>query len=847
MKIDFINNIDNIYAHKCFRYGHQEKETLENHLNNTFLFFERYDNMYNILNNIKKAVSNMTFVFSGKKFVLSEKALSLFEDMFKNAIYLHDIGKINPNFQRDKMENDIVPYLEKIQKKDIVKEISYIDSNHSLLSGIIYINQYIKEIKKIKNGNEAYILLYILFMFANSICCHHTSLENMEGNLSKERLKEELSKLKNSNYVQLALYKETIDINPSLYEIVLNKMKDCKFDKMIFYICNKILYSLICNCDFLATNCFFKNEKVSDYKFNFIENKNNLINTFEKSSIYQGIQSYKKDNNYFKNNKLPLINEIRSDIFLETKNNIHNNKDKRIFTLESPTGSGKTFNSISCFLELLNNKSKLFYILPINTIATQTKEVMNGIFGEVLDIHEINSITPLPLGEDKSIDYNKILLDRQILNYESIITSNITFFDLLFGTTRNKSIGLISLFNSVIILDEIQNYNNKIWKEMIEFLYRFSEIMNFKLVIMSATLPNLEKLIDSKSEKFIQLLQNPKKYYENPLFKNRVKINKELLSCDISLNILKQQIVNETKKRNNLLEEKYSKKFYSKVLIEFITKKSARDFYKEVKEQLTEDFDIYELDGDDNDIKKENIIRVVKGEPTNKNMLLITTQIIEAGVDIDMDIGFKDAVFPDVDEQFLGRINRSCKKEFCDAYFFNFDNEKNIYQGDFRLGKNIKYDNFLKCLEDKDFNYFYNKVFLKFYKEKDKIGDSEIDKFYSSMVDNKNKEIENHMKLIEDNTFSIFIPSIINDIDGKKVWSKYIKLIENKEMSYAKKKVLLINIRKDMKYFVYNIYGQGIQGKEAVGGIYYIDDNEYLDEEGKFDLDCFKKDYFILK
>ena len=52
-----------------------------------------------------------------------------------------------------------------------------------------------------------------------------------------------------------------------------------------------------------------------------------------------------------------------------------------------------------------------------------------------------------------------------------------------------------------------------------------------------------------------------------------------------------------------------------------------------------------------------------------------------------MDIGFKDISFPDLDEQFLGRINRSMKKENCEAYFFNFDNESRIYKEDYRNGE----------------------------------------------------------------------------------------------------------------------------------------------------------------
>ena len=77
-----------------------------------------------------------------------------------------------------------------------------------------------------------------------------------------------------------------------------------------------------------------------------------------------------------------------------------------------------------------------------------------------------------------------------------------------------------------------------------------------------------------------------------------------------------------------------------------------------------------------------------KVKKATDTIILVSTQVIEAGVDIDMDIVYKNISKLDSEEQFLGRINRSCKKEGI-AYFFEVDEASNIYKDDVRLSESI--------------------------------------------------------------------------------------------------------------------------------------------------------------
>lgn len=249
--------------------------------------------------------------------------------------------------------------------------------------------------------------------------------------------------------------------------------------------------------------------------------------------------------------------------------------------------------------------------------------------------------------------YKKALLNREFLNYPMILTTHVTIFKYLFGTAKEELFPLHQLANSVVVLDEIQSYKNLIWGEIITFLSCYAKLLNIKIIIMSATLPNLDKLSISKADT-IKLIQNREKYFENPIFKNRVKVDYSLLESENITDDLYEHVKKQS----------YSDK---KILLEFISKNSAYNFYNKLKEDEEIFCDVELMSGDDNIGERDRIIKKVK---SINSIILVATQVVEAGVDIDMDIGYKNISMLDSEEQFLGRINRSCKKDECTVYFF---------------------------------------------------------------------------------------------------------------------------------------------------------------------------------
>ena len=105
-------------------------------------------------------------------------------------------------------------------------------------------------------------------------------------------------------------------------------------------------------------------------------------------------------------------------------------------------------------------------------------------------------------------------------------------------------------------------------------------------------------------------------------------------------------------------------------------------------------------------------------------------------------------------------------------------------------------------------------------------------------------DVNKRLKLINTNTSQIFLNYIIKDIDGRKVvgkdiWNKFKELIQNNEISYARKKIELSKIKSKLNLFIYEIYTNNKSGvkyyDEEFGNIYYIENGKEFITDGKFD------------
>lgn len=786
------------------------KEKLIDHCNLTKFYLEKIIEE----KNLSSLIDNMIIDLDKDNFILIKK-------LFYNAIFLHDLGKTNESFQANKMDNELF-------------EKTTLSSEHSIYSVKDFLNIFKNEVDNIEDDEKFDKINYILNTFSYSIAKHHGKLDSIED---------------------YNIYED------GSYELVKKKTEEYINNPFEFYILNKLLFSLLVSSDYYATTHYMAD--LSTDNFGVIKDKQKIINKFEDYKIVKNIRQ---------NNNLVGINILRSKMFLDAEKNLLNNTDKNIFYLEAPTGSGKTLTSINLTMKLLEqeNINKIFYVFPFNTLVEQTKKQLENIFADVLNIEVINSITPIKEKtdseqEDMESKYQESYMNRLFFHNELILTTHITFFNILFGTTKEDNFPLWQLANSVIILDEIQSYDNKLWSYMIKFFSIYAKALNIKIIIMSATLPKLDNLIDDEENKniFEELIKDKDEYFQSIYFKNRVEIDFSLLEKykEIDYDILIEKLDQE-------------KENYSKIVFEFIKKDSAREFFEKIEDDFRfSDFEIFELSGDDNKATREHVINKIKNEKKTK-IILVATQVIEAGVDIDMDLGFKDISTIDSEEQFLGRINRSCLKlenEYKPkVYFFNKDDENKIYKEDNRIEDNLQKKEFRKVLLDKDFESFYKGVFKRIKRNDAKIEDGilgNFEKFIEKVQKLNYKEIQEKMKLINTQSFRLYFPFKLNiskydieefkdknklaeyldedgNLDGQLIWNQFEQLNDIK--NYAQKEIKRSELNSFMQFFTFNItkYSnkQSLPYYNYICGAYYLVSNyEDFIKNGKFNRKAYQE------
>ena len=812
------------------------KETLQEHteLANKYLkkiieyknlkpFFERIKNILNLKNQEEE----------------------LYYKMIEDVVNFHDFGKINSQFQIDKMLNEEI-----FKMEDKYNISGVLGSDHSLLSASMFIAYYFEKIIALIETVETkkiVILFEILFALSYVISKHHGNLDSFEEYIEKlsrnndENILKELKNISVSNggiLLQAFLKKETIPVFFNFIEIYISERKNkeniSSEEAMAIFTLTRMMFSLLIASDYYSTNEFMQEIKYKN--FGNMGNIDTIKKEYENSEIIKSIRD--KEKNGIPNDE--DINNFRTKIFLEAEKNLEKNKDSNIFFLEAPTGSGKSNTALNLSLKLLSeNRRKIFYVYPFNTLVEQNMNTLKNIFGNneeaIKNITVVNSITALTNKDSMDIpieEYSDILMDRQFLNYPFIVTTHVGIFNTLIGNTKEDCMPFYQLTNSVIVFDEIQAYKNTIWTEIIKILNSYAKLLNIKIIIMSATLPNLSYLLDEEEKNNIsKLIKNRDEYFNNTIFKNRVEVNYDLLSEQkIEYEGLLQHII-----ENSLNSQK--------ILIEFISKNDAKKFYEfcENNEDLNVDYEILILTGEDNKARRNSIIKKINSK--DKKIILISTQLIEAGVDIDVDVGYKNISGLDNEEQFLGRINRSCKKSG-KAYFFYLTDAKKVYKNSIIIENklNLFSDEMRDVLENKNFDVFYSKVLeiLK-RKAKEKINN---DNFETIIFNKKFRLLKERMQLIEeqDDKKTYFFNRTLTDeeieeigenIDGSEVWERYVDIL--KEENYAKKIVELSKIREKMMYFLYEVKKNvELNYSDIKGSIIYIDDGDKYFTDGVY-------------
>lgn len=863
---ELVFDINRFWAHLPDKENAQNGQKPELLLEHTQLVYKYFKQIWQA-KQMNKILDNFWQVMDQDLTVDSKQ---LWQEMIWGIAIFHDIGKINPNFQHQKMKNKMF---------NVATEIS--DSNHSFLSAVLYLDYFHNLIVDKKYRPDKAILIYFLICNAYIISRHHSSLHSILAFLKAFNSGDKTKKTLNLNLTQISelindeklhLYKTKVSWPDSMKKIkFFAKLQDNYVDvyekfslkqSIYMYTYERLIYSILLASDFYATSEYQNGVNIQN--LGDMDEIATWRKIYENTPLLKNIRIYKQRNYPQSKAKLQAeqdINNLRSEIFCEAEANLLQHAKQNIFYLEAPTGSGKSNTAINLSFQLMKQDSrlkKIFYIYPFNTLVDQNIECLKKIFGNndkiMQSIAVINSLTPIKVNKqddnnEKSC-YQKALLDRQFLNYPMILSTHVSLFNTMFSNDKDDAFGFYQLVNSVIVLDEIQSYRNEIWSEIINFLTPMANLLHMKIIIMSATLPNLDYLLAKRVET-TNLLSDREKYFTNDCFKKRVELSYELLQTNdkgkimaIDIDCLNRHLQQHI---SNFIKPK-------KVLIEFIRKETAYEFWHLLKNNNL-DYAVELLTGDDSLAERQRILTKVKH--TQKTIVLIATQVIEAGVDISADIGYKNISKLDSEEQFLGRINRSCTHRGI-TYFFKIDEARTIYKNDKRTDDKFTLvsPNMRDILINKNFQAYYDPVLADIRKKAiESCSEDSIGKFFQDEVAPLNfVEIGKRMQLITNDIkkVSVFLARVLKDrdgnlLDGAKIWEEFEALLKAKtDMDYAEWKVKLSEIRSIMNEFIYEVTQVTTNYDDKIGELYYIKNGEQFIKDNKLERKKIEgKDFFL--
>lgn len=808
-------------------------ETIEKHVNLVNRYFEKLvtaHELNSVIDRLINGISAQVDLATG----------NYIKSLFVNAIVFHDFGKINEHFQSEKMKNE--KFIEKSRNH------SPISSNHSSLSAFIYLTKHLNEIALEITQIQPLRIICCLY-FSYSIFKHHGRAFDDDSSLTisfaELKAKNDWQEVKQFISAYLDCYQFKID--PRILSLIGNErlLNERPFVNYVnsfeLYSLCRLNFSLLTASDYLATNEYMNSLPINDFgiltperieelhynvsQSDWIDEERKKLN-YNKGT-YEALAGYQLENPKEKSGD--NLNVLRKEMGIEVIRNIRQRHLSDLFFIEAPTGGGKTNLSILATAELLKiyegQFNKVLYVFPFTTLITQTYAVVRDMFGlnedEIIELHSKAGIKPNTVEDDKYGGEQLNYINHLFVNFPFCLLSHIRFFDILKTNEKETNYLLHRLANSIVIIDELQSYNPSHWDKVIYFIRQYAEKFNIKFILMSATLPKLDKLsvIKQDVQDFVYLLPKAKEqYFNNPNFAGRVNFNFDLFErTDLSLQELAEKVIAASQDylKYDFGIAKPKNSVYT--IVEFIYKQSATDFYDTILEQNFFD-KTFVLSGTILEHRRKEIINYLKN-PSNrkKKIILITTQVVEAGVDIDMDIGFKDRSIIDSDEQLAGRINRNVIKEHCTLYLFNLNKESVIYGKDHRYKitkEQIKPNEYKRILAQKDFDTLYDKIFDARNDWNNKEMVENFSDYESSIQKLKFEKVHKDFQLIGQKNLSCFIPlnipiTVESAVDGNKE-----QIFSSSELLFLKDNGVFPNERDEISgEKIFEIYLQSIRNK----------------------------------
>lgn len=531
-------------------------------------------------------------------------------------------------------------------------------------------------------------------------------------------------------------------------EIELNKVADTAFEREKEYensFFTRMLYSALVDADFIDTEAFMSNGEVKRGEYDSLKMLYN--------KLMKKIEPWRIDSD----NKSE-IDKIRT-VILE-KCIRAGMGEQGLYSLTVPTGGGKTVSSLAFALQhaVTYNKKRIIYVIPYTSIIEQNVTVFRDILGnnnvlahysEALAKEEksIDDIKDINKRRKKQREYEMHKLSIENWDAPVIVTTNVQFFESLYANRVSKCRKLHNIANSVIIFDEAQMIPLNYLKPCVKAIQSLVEYYKVTAVLCTATQPSLDKYF--LPLKIYEIIPEYKKLFEKLKRTNIQPVEK--MEEGVLINHIKQNY---------------------EALIIVNKKDTAHSLYKRIQED-----GVYHLSNYMIPIDKMRVLNKIKSALNNNDKcIVISTSLVEAGVNLDFPVVYREIAGLDSIIQAAGRCNREGKREVDKCVTYVFELEDSINE---KIHKNAIITH--EIVEK--YGEYYDLQSIKAYFEAIQALDDEyldqkniINSFKNSLegIRLPFKRVAEVFHIIEDNTKMLIIPideeanQLVNEIERRK-------------------------------------------------------------------------------
>jgi CRISPR-associated endonuclease/helicase Cas3 len=385
----------------------------------------------------------------------------------------------------------------------------------------------------------------------------------------------------------------------------------------------RMLFSCLVDADFLDTEQFMDEKKSAsraDYA-SLAELKAN----FEKHMALKTRHA-----------QVSPVNSIRAEVLSQCRNAASG--PPGIFTLTVPTGGGKTLSSMAFALEhaIAHEKRRVIYVIPFTSIIEQTANIFREIFGDAVIEHHSNA-------DESATENHKSRLACENWDAPIIVTTNVQFFESLFAARTSRCRKLHNIAGSIVVLDEAQLIPAELRAPILDAMNLLATHYSVTFVLSTATQPVLTDKLSGKANAAIanarEIIYDP-----NSLFEQLERVRYEI-PADTNTPTTWETIAAELTS-------------HPRVLCVVNSRRDCLDLHALMPEG-TICLSALMCGQHRSEVIEKIKARLKSDEPIR----VVSTQLVEAGVDIDFPVVYRALAGLDSIAQAGGRCNREGKLE----------------------------------------------------------------------------------------------------------------------------------------------------------------------------------------